>query len=196
VVLERLDGQDWLPVTTAGGRVVDEAQPDVLLAWTPTPLGPADAVQTHQWWAAWQSVSHWQDRTGLPLGTYRLRVTGQRYGGVAAHWPWDGVPYEVESEAFELVPGQVTVTVDDLGLLASLAAPPHGYRLIHPEGSESGDNPLVGPVRVEVRAPSGDVDEVLDVTLEGTRSRLALALPPDWTAVTVIDAYGNIGRLP
>lgn len=193
VVVERLDGGEWTAVTTAAGRPIDEAQPDVLLAWTPTPLAPADAEQTHQWWAAWQTVSHWDDRAGLPLGTYRLRVTGERYAGGAAHWPWGGEPYGLVSEAFALVPAAIAVTVDEAGVLASLPAPAHGYRLIHPLGSESGDNPLVGPVRLEVAALSGYVDEQLDPAIEGTRSRLAIALPPDWTRITVTDADGNTG---
>jgi hypothetical protein len=97
------------------------------------------------------------------------------------------------SEEFEVVPANVTVSVDPYGILASLKAPPHGYRLIDIDGSESGDNPLVGPITVHIEAPSGSSDQSVEATLEGTQSRLAVTVPADWTYVSVTDAYGNTG---
>ncbi|MEQ1502736.1 MAG: neutral/alkaline non-lysosomal ceramidase N-terminal domain-containing protein [Myxococcota bacterium] len=195
VVLERQDGDQWVAVTTPAGRRIDEGRHDILLAETPTPLYPSDAVQTHQWWAGWQAVGHWQDRAGMPLGTYRLRVTGHRYGGSAATWPWDGVPYELATEPFEVVPAAITVTVDDAvgALFASLPAPPHGFRLIALGGDESGDNPIPGPVTVEIETATGTTSDTVDPALSDTRSSLPVAVPADWVSVRVTDAYGNVG---
>jgi neutral ceramidase len=195
VVLEREEGGAWAPVTTPAGRIVDEGRHDILLAHTPTPLGPADAAQTHQWWAGWQAVGHWEDRASLPLGRYRLRVTGRRYTGEAATWPWDTAPYEVVGEAFELVPAAITVTEVAGELFASLVAPAVGYRLVAPGGDEGGDNPVVGPVAVEVDGPDGTEAHEVEPELADGRSRLAVALPEGWTEVRVTDGAGNVGVL-
>jgi hypothetical protein len=195
VVLERQEGDDWVPVTTAAGRVIDEGRHDILLGHTPTPLAPADGLQTHAWWAAWQAVGHWGDRTSLPLGTYRLHVSGNRSGGQAEAWPWDPIPYELASEPFEVVPGEITVTEDPGGVLASLVAPANGYRFVARGGDESGDNPIPGPVTVEIEGPGGTTTEEVEPVPFEARSLLSVVLPADWVSVRVTDADGNTGVL-
>jgi neutral ceramidase len=195
VVLEREEEGQWVAVTTPAGRLVDEGRHDILLGHTPTPLYPADAVQTHQWWAAWQAVSHWEDRTGLPLGRYRLHVTGQRYGGSATTWPWDGVPYDVVSEPFEVVPGELTVTLDGESLLVSMRAPEHGYRYVAPGGDEDGDNPIAGPATVQIDTGTGLEEQLITPEPADPWSRLAVTLPESWLSLTVTDAHGNTGTL-
>lgn len=195
VVLERHEGDDWVAVTTPAGRVIDEGRHDILLGHTETPLFPADAVQTHAWWAAYQVVGHWTDRTSLALGSYRLHVTGNRWGGEAEAWPWDGVPYELFSEPFEVLPGEITLTEDPGGVLASLRAPEDGYRFVATGGDENGDNPVRGPVTVEIEATAGSTTDDVEPAPFETRSLLSVVLPADWVSVRVTDADGNVGTL-
>jgi hypothetical protein len=152
-------------------------------------------VQTHQWWAAWQAVSHWHDRTGLRAGTYRLHVTGHRYGGTAATWPWDAIEYDWATEPFEVVPATLTVTYDAYGLFASLVAPANGYRLVALGGDENGDNPVVGPVVVEIEDSTAATSTEVDPVRVDPRSQLDVVVPDDWVSITVTDAYGNVGVL-
>lgn len=210
VVLERQSAGAWEAVRSRSGRVIDEGRHDILLAHTPTPLAPVDAEQTHQWWAAWQAVGHVHERTSLPLGQYRLRVSGQRYTGSAQTWPWDTEPYEVISEPFELVPATITIDEQAHGqgtLRLSLDAAAHGFRFVARGGNESGANPLEGPLEVRIEAPSGDqvlqidpgpldvggLDDATRGALEGS-SVIDVALPADLTAVQITDPHGNTGR--
>jgi neutral ceramidase len=150
VVLERLDGDTWTPVTSAAGRVIDEAQPDIVLSHTPEPLYPADADQTHRWWAAWQSVGHVHDLMGVPLGTYRLTVSGHSYVGGDATWPWTTEEYFVTSEPFEVVAGEIVVeSLGEGSWGASISAPSSNWRLVSMEGDSRGRNPVEGPLLVD-----------------------------------------------
>ena len=188
----------FAPLTRAAGRPIDESQHDILLSHTPTPLYPADAVQTHQWWAGWQAVGHWSDRTSLPLGTYRLRVEGVSYGGAAETWPWDTVPYEVVGDPFEIVPAEITVTEEGGTVYASLRAPEHGYRLIAMGGDFEGDNPVRGPVTVEIVAGDQTDTQQVDPTPSYARSALPVTIGAgyeDWERIVVVDADGNEGTL-
>jgi hypothetical protein len=191
----RADDGSWTEVTTPSGRVVDSRRPDILLAHTPTPLYFAEDPQTHQWWAAWQAVSPWDDREALPLGTYRLRVEGHSFSPGAETWPWGSTPYSFDSETFEVVPAAITLTEDPAGVYASIVAPQDGFRLVHIDGSESGDNPVEGPVWVEIEAPDGDSLVVVTPTLAAPRSFLPLILPEGWTRIVATDANGNTGEL-
>jgi hypothetical protein len=193
VVLERLEAGARLPVTTRTGRVVDESRPDILLAHTPTPLEPSSAPQTHQYWAAWQAVAPWDERAGLPLGTYRLRVTGRAWAGTARSWPWDTEPYEVLSEEFEVVPAAITVRVEGEALYASLVAPAHGWRLVDLDGDAAGDNPVPGPLTVVLETAEASEELVVEPVVEGSRSLLPVALPAGWISIEVTDPYGNRG---
>ncbi len=195
VVLERLEGGAWEPVRSRAGRIIDEGRHDILVAHTPTPLFPADAEQTHQWWAAWQAVGHVHDRAGLPVGTYRLHVTGQRYAGQAQTWPWDAEPYELFSDAFEVVPGVISVEEDAAGLSISLPAPARGFRLVAMGGDNAGDNPVSGTVTVAIETPADTSTQDVATEPAHPRSRVPVTLPADWISVTVTDAWGNTGTL-
>ena len=196
VTIEHLVGADWVALTTHAGRVIDTASHDVLLVWTPAPLYPIAGEQTHAWWAAWQPVSHAVDRSGLPTGTYRLKVEGRRYLGGNTTWPWDTEPYSLTSPEFEIVPASLDVQLAYSGLSVSLPARSDGFRLIHMEGADRGDNPIAGPVSVTFTTPAGDqrLDDV-PTTTEGGRSTLAVAVPPDATEIRVEDGFGNFGTL-
>ena len=192
VVIERHEGGSWTPITTGAGRVIDEALPDVLLTHTPYPLAPFTAQQDHLWWAAWQTVGHYHDRMGLPLGTYRLRVSGKSYAGGSTTWPWATTDYTLTSAEFEVVPAQLSVSFDGASLYASFVGSPEGFRLIDLDGSERGDNPLAGPIEVTWTAPSGDGSTTEQGVLDGRRTRFD-GIPADATLITVTDAYGNQG---
>lgn len=197
VVLERQEGGEWVTVTSGSGRPVTSGRTDILLGYTPDPLYPAEADQTHTWWAGWQAVPHWQDRAGLPLGTYRLSIHGLAKDGDTDTWPWSTREYAWSTEPFEVVPAALTLEADPYGagVFVSLRSPENGYRLIHLDGDENGDNPVEGTLSVEVDSPAGtDVFEV-ESTLAAPRSFAPFALPADWTEVRVTDGYGNTGTL-
>lgn len=205
VTVERLEGGQWVPLRSHTGRLISEAQPDILLSWTPDPLraedfngngqlDPEEEKQTHYWWAGWQAVTHDHDRASLPLGTYRLRVNGLSYGGGNPTWPWDGVPYALTSPEFEVVPAQITVTLGEGGVFASLRAPSDGFRMVHVDGSHLGDNPVLGPVAVTVTTVAGTEDVTIVPEPSGQRSWLPLDLT-DVVEITVTDAHGNVGAL-
>jgi len=193
VALERLDGESWVPVTSHSGRPITDTFQDILVAWTPDPLYPASAEQTHYWWAVWQAVGHDFDRAGLPLGTYRLRVTGQRYLGESATWPWDTTPYTFDSDPFEVVPAEIAVTLGDGGLWASIPAPADSYRLVDIDGRSTGDNPVRGTLHVEVQTDSETLShDIAPTTISDGRSWIPVDLT-DAVSVTVTDAWGNTG---
>lgn len=189
VTLQRLDGEDWVPATTRSGRPITDAFHDLLMTWTPDPLFPVTALQTHRWWIVWQAVDHVSDKAGLPLGTYRFKVDGHHFTGDEEVWPFTTEPYDLTSPSFEIVPAALQIDATEGGVLASLPGPSRGYRMIHDDGEARGHNPLTGPLRVWI----GD-DEVHPegITRVGSRT----FVPLDVTgAVYIEDAYGNAGLL-
>jgi len=197
VTLQRLNGTDWETVTTVSGRPVSEELPDILLSHTPDPLYPAEAEQTHYWWATWQAVGPHHTRANLPLGTYRLHVSGNRYSGGATTWPWPTEPYEFAGEPFELTPGQVTLEADTNGLWASLVGPTDGFRMIHIDGTSRSHNPIVGPITLSAHSASSLIEQIsLDVgsTTNG-QSWIEYEIPADAVSITLSDADGNTGSL-
>lgn len=194
VTLERQVGGNWEPVTTPNGRTITDSRHDILKVWTPTPLAPAEALQEHTWWAVWQAVDHTRDRTGLPLGTYRLKVDGQTYGGTATTWPWDSSPYSLTSDPFEVVPATLDVSVVGEGLSVSLRSPADGFRYIQAGGQVQGNNPVPGEITLEWSGPT-QTTEVVTGTPQGNRTVLTVVPPADATGVTVTDAFGNTGTI-
>ncbi len=196
VTLQRKNGQTWEGVTSRSGRDITEVFGDILLAHTPTPLYPAEAEQTHQWWAGWQAVGHVQDKSGLPEGTYRLHVAGKRATGQEDRWPWETAPYTVEGPEFQVVPAALDVVAVADGLEVSLSAPALGWRLLDMEGSSRGSNPVRGQVVVSWESGGAADSSQVEATVVGDRSHLAVVLPADATGVAVTDAFGNSGTLP
>ena len=186
ITLERAVDGGWEPVTTRAGRPVTEAFPDILLAWTPEPLDVEDGPRTHRWWAAWQAVSHWHDPAGLPLGTYRLAVTGRTFTGDEAAWPWTTTPYALASEPFEVVPGALEARLDGAVLSVSLPGPDHGFRQVAPGGAAAGDNPPPGPLRITTADGSLEAEG----TVVGGRREVILDAVPAGT-LRIEDAHGN-----
>ena len=196
VTLQRLAGDQWQTVTSRSGRSINEDHHDFALTHTPDPLFPVEAEQRHIWWVVWQAVGHIHDRTSLPLGTYRLHVEGQRYLGAAETWPWDTETYGLTSEPFEVGPGEITLTADEGGFWASLEAPASGYRLIDPDGSSRGSNPVRGELTLTWW--TGGVSERVSVeagTPNGGRVWIDGSAYPDATLLEVQDEVGNSGTL-
>ncbi|MCB9777821.1 MAG: hypothetical protein H6742_04595 [Alphaproteobacteria bacterium] len=196
VVLERKDGGDWVEVSTRSGRAVSSDRTDILTTWHPDPLYPADAIQTHTWWAGWQAVA-WggDDRAGLPLGTYRLRVFGETAADGATEWPWDSTPYELASAEFEVVPAEVTVSAGEGTISASIVAPTYGWRLVSMEGDSRGANPLVDATLTWELSDGSTVDDASVGESAGGWTTFTTAAPDGAVAAVVTDAWGNEGRL-
>lgn len=197
VVLERSEGGTWTEVLTHAGRPVTDALPDLLLAWTPDPLEPEDGeAQDHLWWAAWQVVGHQLDRAGVPEGTYRLHVTGQRCSG-GTSWPFQSTAYEVTSPPFTVVPGSLTVTASGADLRVSIHGPDRGWRHVAAGGSYRGDNPLSGSsATATFTLDDGSSQTNLLVGEDSSGATVFTgAIPSGAVSVEVSDRYGNTGSL-
>lgn len=196
VTVERLEGTSWVPLASHTGRVITEADHDILLGYTPDPLRPHEELQTHYWWAGWQAVGHVRERASLPLGTYRLHVEGTAYVGGDTTWPWTGESYTVDSEPFELVAAELAVTQDGFGLWVSNPGHDRGFRLVALDGAARGDNPVEGPLTVVIDTPGGPItEEIAAGATSAGRTAVDVVLPVDATAVTVTDPHGNAGTL-
>jgi neutral ceramidase len=197
VTLQRLEGEAWERVTTVSGRQVSEELPDILLTHTPDPLYPAEAEQTHYWWATWQAVGPHHTRAKLPLGTYRLHVSGKRYTGGATTWPWPSDDYELAGEPFELIPAELTLDVDTNGLWVSIEGPVDGFRMVHIDGTSRSHNPVAGPVSLSAYSASDLIEAIsLDVgSPTSGQSWIEYKPPGDAVSITITDADGNTGSL-
>ena len=201
VVIERQTDDGWEPLRSRSGRLITEADHDMLLGYTPHPLAPWTGVQTHRWWVSWQAVGHVHRKLDLPLGTYRLRATGVRYSGGESQWPFTTEAYEVLSDSFELVPAVLDVAESATGLSLSMPAPALGFRLIDLDGTYAdnddwdGDNPVRSEVQVTVIDAAGvETTASLTPTPVGARSEVDVDLSSA-ERVVVTDAYGNEGVL-
>ncbi len=193
VTIQRLVDGTWTTLTTHAGREIRTGMPDILLGHTPDPLYPVEAAQTHWYTALWQPVGHVLDRTGLPTGTYRLHVEGQRYTGGATTWPWPSESYTLDSAEFEVVPAAITIEPAPGGAYVSIRGRADGFRMVHLDGDYRGDNPVIGPVDLVV----GGVElSGASVTTDGARSFIADPALETATSITVTDAYGNTGVWP
>ncbi len=195
ITVERMEGGSWVPLTSRTGRQITEADHDILLGHTPYPLTPATDEQEHRYWAAWQAVGHVHGKRDLPLGTYRLKVEGQRYTGTETTWPFTTEPYELTTESFEVVEAELALAVDKVGLTVSLPGPELGWRLIDVDGEALGDNPVHEAVEVTVELGDGTTEATTVTPVpEGGLSRLEVDLT-DVVRVEVVDAYGNAGAI-
>ena len=96
VVLERLDGDNWVEVQTDAGHTITDTLPGIWTAHTPDPLYPHDVAQTHYWWAGWQVVPHSGLRTAMPEGEYRLHVYGHVAADSSDTWPYETAEYSLD----------------------------------------------------------------------------------------------------
>ncbi|MBT3219773.1 MAG: hypothetical protein HN348_11825 [Proteobacteria bacterium] len=196
VMLEHKKDGLWEQVTTASGRPVTEALSDILVGYTPNPLFPIEEEQTHFWWAGWQAIGRIDDRTGLMLGTYRLRVEGKKYVGGNETWPWSTETYEVISDEFDVVPAELTVTADVDGLWVSIEGPANGYRLIDLGGRHRAHNPVYGTLTMTVEHIDGTTTSVNASSAAVTGDKTWLTYDhSDATQITITDENDNTGRI-
>lgn len=195
VILEYNNGGTWEEVQTASGRSINQNLPDILLAHLPTPLYPYDAMQSHQYWVAWQAVGSDFERVGIPLGEYRFHIYGQSADGLASEWPWPSSPYELTSPSFMVEAAEIDITIDETSIIASINAPDWGYRLIDVEGSSHGGNPVTQPI-LSVTDEDGS-ESVLEgnITYEFGQTRIEASIPSNARSILIEDFYGNTGLL-
>jgi hypothetical protein len=99
------------------------------------------------------------------------------------------------TDPFEVVAAGLSLSLDGGALTAWLDAPGWGYRLVHLDGDDHGQNPLVDAF---VTWEMGDGSEVVDDAVgvgSGTATAFAVEQPGGAVAVRVEDAWGNAGRL-
>jgi len=212
---EQEDGS-WLALSTPTGAAVSDALPDVLVTYTPDPLRGTDEqpdpVRRHYYHVEWQALNTWaglDQLAALPLGRYRLHVTGQSRDPADNSYPFDTTPWQQDSEPFELVPAavQLTASIDagQLLLEASYAAVPRGYRLLHASSDPQTPTPLVPPAAgLSVSAQlQGSSDTPLSlapgsVADDGDRTLVTLDLSGlsngSWVFL-VDDGWGNSGSV-
>lgn len=199
VVVEREVDGAWEEVLTDSGRTVSSPMHDILLATTPTPLFPPDATQTHTWWLGWQAVSHMSNRAGLPTGTYRLRIYGNRYTGGAQTWPWPSEPYELTTPSFEVEPANIRLRLQGNLLQGWIQAPEQGFRLVDVAGNSQGTNPVRGATLLakfadgSTTALTPGAVRIANARTEWTIDTAALA---GAVAIEVVDEHGNTGSEP
>jgi len=193
VTLERWEDGRWEEVLTPSGRPITDALPDILLTHNPDPLYPYYDAQSHYWWASWQAVGHYFDRTAVPLGRYRLNARGLTATGTSKTWPWDTVGYSVASEPFELTPAVITVDYLDGTLLASIDAPAFGYRLIDLEGSSIGPNPVHDATVTWTLGDFTEATEAVDGLSSAGVTTFELTAPEGALGLTLTDSHGNTG---
>ena len=195
IVLEREEDGVWVEVLSPSGRPVTEEGPEILLAHTPDPLYPSHSEQVHRYWAAWQAVGSVGERSSLPLGNYRLSITGMRYVGGSQTWPWASEPYSLSSEPFVLGPATIRVALAEGGFSLSLDGPALGWRMVNREGNSRGENPVEGVLELIWQSAEGTSSQEASAILQGEKSWLEVQVPADALSLTVRDAFGNEGSI-
>ena len=195
VTLEQQTDAGWVAVTTAAGRTVNDTLPDIITTHLPDPLYPYENSQTHTWWAGWQAVGHHWDRTALEVGVYRLHVAGQSYEGGDETWPWTTTEYEVTSDSFAVIPAAVSLDLADNILTAWLEGPDWGYRLIDPEGTSTGANPVEDGTVVWTLSDGSTSESAPVGTIANGVTSFSVVTPDDAISITFTDPYGNTGEL-
>ncbi len=159
VVLERDDGQGFVPVRKAGGHVYDDRGFEMIVEYR----GACTRAQCddHKW------AVRWQERRDFPLGTYRLAINGRAYVSGAV------VDYAMNTAAFEIVPStklQVWNLAFDGDELSGFAADAPLVRLVPnaEDGFDAEDNAFVLRSE-EIPARFGaPLDDGAMVTIAGT----------------------------
>jgi len=210
-------GGDFEDMLLPNGLPLTDRGYDMILSYTPDPLVELyeEEDRHHYWLVEWQAttdrpaLSHFP---GVPAGRYRLVASGLCTDPDDGEYPYDGIPYEVASEPFEVTGGDVLgVSVDSqngssLSLSAAYRAADRGFRLLSLESDFRNETPLSGgdsaaTVDVELLGPSGEVIgswEDLPVDTEGDRSVFDLDLAGTAAGaytVRVVDPFGNDGTV-
>ncbi|MEC7985066.1 MAG: neutral/alkaline non-lysosomal ceramidase N-terminal domain-containing protein [Myxococcota bacterium] len=193
IILERFREDAWEEVTLDSGHVVDETRPDIVLTLTPSPLYPLSALQSNFYSLFWQAVPSLGDRMGLPEGVYRFHIYGKTYAGGAQTWPWPTEEYELTSPEFSVVPGDLSVSLDENQLTVSFDGPEKGFRLLSLDGASNGANPPVDPTVTLLH--SDGTETILDIEPVLVQGSLSYSIEDvdDVISISVADLYGNTG---
>jgi neutral ceramidase len=199
---QEADGS-WSNVLTQTGAPVSDTFADIIVTYTPNPLrGTADVpdpVRTHLYHVEWQALetsSGLGVAAGLPLGNYRLTASGLRRDPGDLDYPFDGIPWSIDSDPFEVVTAPLILEAgldgQTLTIGASYAAYTRGFRNVHMAFPPDAAMPLApGDVIV---SPGTDINR----TEVGYQSLLKVGvggLPAGLTEFVVTDAFGNSGGI-
>lgn len=201
VVVERsVDGTSWELVTDAAGRPASSFRGTVIVTYAPDPIDSATPTG-HHYTATWQpaGVAPLGDTPlapfALPLGSYRLRVTGQARSASGIEG------YEVASPTFTIVEAALhpdsSLELEATGLaITALLGPAPGLRALR-HGVSDGAIPLVGPWTVDIELDDeSHVTETVVPSEEGAGSvPLDASTLSRVVSVDVRDPAGNGGVL-
>ncbi|MEE2829948.1 MAG: neutral/alkaline non-lysosomal ceramidase N-terminal domain-containing protein, partial [Myxococcota bacterium] len=206
IVLERENSAgEWEPVLSPGGEAVTDATPAILVTYTPRPLsGTAevtDPIRQHLYHVEWQAVdtaAGLDQAPGAPLGNYRLRASGLRRDPADLDYPYDGIPWEANSEVFEVVPAELNLQAELEGstvvLDARYASASRGSRHLHPIAGAQDQVPVLeGPLGISVSPGS-----LLSSETSGASTVLRVdcsQLDSGAQTLTVGDGWGNTGTI-
>ena len=187
---------NFTDVRNRGGRVVGSRGRDILLFYTPSPVDAEPGKATaHLWTAEWQAVGVSTDGSppldaalALPLGRYRLSVSGQS----------GGKPYRIDSQPFTVTADSaITLSATRSGNKVSGQAfypVGSGFRLIRLSGPSDGNVPVLGMLKVTVQSRKDGKQET--VSASSSDGSVGFATTVDGSAGFVIDvedAAGNHG---
>ena len=207
--LEHEDGAgNWLPVLTPTGHELNDALPDILTAYTPQPLRGQDGndpVREHYYHVGWQATDTYAglDRApSLALGRYRFHVSGLRRDPQDQAFPFDGIPWSLDSAAFEVVPAPIEVEAHEDGadvvISARYAPATGGWRLLSEGWGHDQPWPVQGTVGLSASSAEGGalVTDLGEGTTTGAWREFRVPRS-QWTdgswSLTVTDPWGNSG---
>ena len=192
----------------------------MMLGYTPDPMVEIyeEVDREHYWVVEWQAMT---DQSGLggaaalPEGRYRFVARGLCTDPADDAYPYDGLPYEVTSDPFEVTgAGALTLAVTaqtggQLTLSAGFPAAPRGFRLLHPTSDFRTATPLIGEegdpaVTLDLLAADGQGAPILSLTdLPATTEGDASTVATDLSAAAagdyllrITDPSGNTGTTP
>ncbi len=210
--------EDWADVLLPNGLPLTDRGYDMMLSYTPDPLVEPYEGQDrhHNWLVEWQVVTDRPDldsMAGMPAGRYRFKADGLCTDPADTEFPFDGVPYEVTSDPFEvtgedaLAVSVVSQSGSSLELSAAYRAAPRGFRLLHMSSDYRTTTPLVGgqgdPRAAVALLPEGGGDPVVELAdLPATTSSDSSVLQIDLAGqqagnylLQVADEFGNTGTV-
>jgi neutral ceramidase len=188
VRLERLNSATGVfeSVRRRSGREVMDGE--ILLTWTPLPLGRDDGPRDHHYVATWQAVpalgevETLEERAGLELGSYRFVVE------FAEAPPLQSAEILVTEAALQL---QTAAAGGDVQVTAQYDVPLDGFRLLRQNGPSKGPIPVAGDVTVRFFDGVGEL--IIEVVATAANGTVTVPDPGGAASVVVVDAFGNEG---
>ncbi len=131
----------------------------------------------------------------MPEGEYRFQVYGKIATGSTDTWPYESTEYSLASESFTVTPAQISISIADGGITASIDATEVSYRLIDIEGSSRGTNPVRDASLIWHMEDGSLIEEETAPTITGGLTHFAAIPPEGAVAVEVSDPDGNTSIL-